>query len=285
MFAVVVVVTAALLPLRGPRPSQGGLRAPIHSGGLRPADLALEQEPVKPVKEITTDMFGNKLSEGQNGLCRTLLIMIVAGIFAGCVQGCCGRKFNTCLKVLTEVVRIVGSVASIITLIYVFTNAHNGTRLWDQYDHDEPFGGLTTACYWVIVFAVIQLIQCACACCCVGLLTAVMFTAVMMQPHPTVEKMKAEIESARDPAVESILTPEFKQKCADMFKQADTNGDGSLDASELRAFAAASLPQAVNDPLFFEAFDQNGDRKLDAEEFQAMMVYFELKTKPMVLVD
>jgi hypothetical protein len=237
---------------------------------------------VKPVKEITKDMFGNKLDGGQNGLCSTLLILIVAGIFAGCVQGCCGRKFNTCFKVFTELIRLVGSIASIITLIYVFTNWHNGTRLWDQYYHDG-LGGYTTACYWIIFFACFQLFQCACACCCVGLL----FTAFMMQPHPTVEKMKTEVRlDPRDPAVKAILTPEFKQKCADIFKQVDTNGDGSIDASELRAFAAATGgPATSNHPLFFEAFHQNGDKKLDAEEFQAMMVYFAMSSQPKVVVD
>ena len=64
-----------------------------------------------------------------------------------------------------------------------------------------------------------------------------------------------------------------------MFKEADKNGDGSLDASELRSFAAFSLPECVNDELFYEAFDKNGDKKLDAEEVYNMMTYFEMKKR------
>ena len=57
-------------------------------------------------------------------------------------------------------------------------------------------------------------------------------------------------------------------------------GDGSLDASELRAFAAASLPQSTQDnPLFYETFDKNGDKKLDKDEFYDMMVFFEVKKR------
>jgi hypothetical protein len=95
--------------------------------------------------------------------------------------------------------------------------------------------------------------------------------------RPTV--LQSRVPEARA-LYDSIVTPAFKQKCADMFRKADTNGDGSLDASELRAFAVASLPQeAVNDPLFFEAFDTNGDKKIDAKEFQLMMIYFELQSR------
>jgi Ca2+-binding EF-hand superfamily protein len=102
----------------------------------------------------------------------------------------------------------------------------------------------------------------------------------MMKPHPTVVKMRSEIDTS-EAAVNSILTSAFKKKCEDMFKEADKNGDGSLDASELRAFAAASLPECVDDPLFYEAFDVNGDQKLDVDEFEAMMIYFEMKKRKM----
>jgi hypothetical protein len=275
-----LLAAAALAPLgSGPAP-KGGLRA--KSGGLRPAGLALDQEPDKPVKEITKDMFGTKYKGGQAEMCSQYLIPIVAGIVAGIVKVC--TKAQGLMYMLLDAISFTGSVFAFLTLFLVFGNAHNGTRLWDQYDNDESYGGLDTSCFWVVVFAVWQVMQCACLCCCAGLLV----TAAVATPHPTVFKMMDEIEKTKQERdfnkatgkiLESCKSPEFKKKCEDMFKEADKNGDGSLDASELRSFAAFSLPECVNDELFYEAFDKNGDKKLDAEEFYNMMTYFEMKKR------
>jgi hypothetical protein len=271
LFFSMLAAAAALAPAHGPAP-KGGLRA--KRGGLRPAGLALEQE---PPKEITKDMFGQKFKGGQDELCYQYLIPIVAGIVAGCVKVC--TKAEGCCYMFLDAISFTGSIFGILTLFLVFGNAHNGTRLWDQLDNSKSYGGLSTSCYWVVVLAVWQCVQCACLCCCTGLLV----TAVVAGgPHPTVVRMKMELDAKRElkEMVSKIQTPEFRKKCDDMFTEADKNGDGSLDASELRAFAAASLPQSTQDnPLFYETFDKNGDKKLDKDEFYDMMVFFEVKKR------
>jgi len=265
------VAAAALAPSHGPAP-KGGLRA--KSGGRRPAGLALEQE---PPKEITKDMFGQKFEGGQDELCYQYLMPIVAGIVAGCVKVCC--VWNPPCYMFLDAISFIGSIFGILTLFLVFGNAHNGTRLWDQLDNSKSNGGLSTSCYWVVVLAVWQCVQCACLCCCTGLLVT---AAVAGGPNPTVSLMKMEMDAKRElkQMVSKIKTPEFRKKCDDMFQEADKNGDGSLDASELRAFAVASLPQsAQDDPLFYETFDKNGDKQLSKDEFYEMMVFFEVNKR------
>ena len=75
-----------------------------------------------------------------------------------------------------------------------------------------------------MVLAVWQCVQCACLCCCTGLLV----TAVVAGgPHPTVVRMKMELDAKRElkEMVSKIQTPEFRKKCDDMFTEADKNGD------------------------------------------------------------
>jgi len=159
-----LVAAAALAPSHGPAP-KGGLRA--KAGGPRPAGLALEQNPDDKTvhgKEMTKDPFGTEF-KSQNGLCQYYLYPIIAGIVAGILK--IVTKAEGCLYMLFDAVSTVGSIMALFTLFFVFGGWSNGTRLWDQYDNDKSYGGLSPACFWVVVLAVWQVAQCACICCCV----------------------------------------------------------------------------------------------------------------------
>jgi hypothetical protein len=263
MLALALLVAAAGL--------QPSLRKSTQKDEFHVATYALQKQgaETEPVKEITRDMFGFKFQDGQNGMCKMLMFMVCAGIFAQCVEGCMGGLggFDPLTKLACQFLQILGSGASTLTLIYVFTNWHNGTRIWDQYTSGAD---LSTACYWVMVLAVFQLAMCGCLCCCTA--TVIIGAATM---HPTLKRMKTE-----DPDIE--ITPKMVKMCEECFNLADKNKDGKVDAAELREFAKEGLVDALgvinaatirNDPLFLEAFDKNGDHKLDLEEFTAMMAY------------
>ena len=165
LFFSMLAAAAALAPSHGPAP-KGGLRA--KSGGPRPAGLALEQNPDDKTvhgKEITKDMFGTKY-KSQNDLCYQYMIPIGAGIVAGILKVC--TKADGFLHMALDTISTIGSVVAIFTLFFVFGSAHNGTRLWDQYDNDKSYGGLSPSCFWCVVLAVWQVVQCACLCCCLG---------------------------------------------------------------------------------------------------------------------
>ena len=78
-----------------------------------------------------------------------------------------------------------------------------------------------------MVLAVWQCVQCACLCCCVVPVAAVATALVAGGPHPTVVRMKMELDAKRElkEMVSKIQTPEFRKKCDDMFAEADKNGD------------------------------------------------------------
>ena len=87
-------------------------------------------------------MFGTKY-KSQNDLCYQYMIPIGAGIVAGILKVC--TKADGCLHMLLDAVSMTGSIVAIFTLFFVFGSAHNGTRLWDQYDNDKSYGGLSPA--------------------------------------------------------------------------------------------------------------------------------------------
>jgi hypothetical protein len=178
LFFSMLVAAAALAPSHGPAP-KGGLRA--KSGGpYRPASLALEQDPDDKTvhgKEITKDMFGTK-HKSQNAMCKYYLYPIIAGIVAGILKVM--TKAEGFLYMLFDAISMVGSVMALFTLFFVFGGWSNGTRLWDQYDNDESYGGLSPSCFWVVVLAVWQVAQCACLCCCVGVGGVAMGAAAAM---------------------------------------------------------------------------------------------------------
>ena len=95
------------------------------------------------MKEITKDMFGTKYKGGQAEMCSQYLIPIVAGIVAGIVKVC--TKAQGLMYMLLDAISFTGSCFAFLTLFLVFGNAHNGTRLWDQYDNDKSYGGLSPA--------------------------------------------------------------------------------------------------------------------------------------------
>jgi len=68
---------------------------------------------------------------------------------------------------------------------------------------------------------------------------------------------------------------EFKDKCDELFKKADTDGNGTLDAKELKKTVADILGADADSQseLILLAFDENHDSKLEEDEFFELMKY------------
>jgi len=187
--------------------------------------------------------------------CSLLLFTIMGSVLAAC---CC-----TLSPSATTAVRVVGGVASLAALVYVFA-----AGIWTRW---QLGGELGTSCGLLLFFVIVNIVEIALACCC----GAIYVTAVVVEKlaHPTVEKMQRRVTEAQPEPPEK-----FKERCAELFRRADTDGDGFVDAEEMRHAAGVFLPKEVEavvrkDPLFLDMFDANGDQKLSPEEFETFVLY------------
>merc|ERR1719353_903401 len=93
------------------------------------------------------------------------------------------------------------------------------------------------------------------------------------------EKKEQELQQHAPDSIKHINEPSFREKCEKAFKEADADGNGKLDLSELRHVVAFDLTDEEKEmvqsmELWDEAFvkqDANKDNFIDMEEFVEVM--------------
>lgn len=97
--------------------------------------------------------------------------------------------------------------------------------------------------------------------------------------HQKYEEEKGKLSGPRREYYESEL---FQRKCDGMFDKLDTDGNGTLDMSELQPMIAEEfqeLDEMTRGPfgaMLKSAFDENGDSKVEKDEFKHMMQFISM---------
>jgi hypothetical protein len=183
--------------------------------------------------------------------CKVISCLILAGWLAPCFG-------------VPALGNLLGAVGSIGAICYVFVGP-----VYGEYSAGVDVGFW---CVFCLVIAVLDLIRLCCVCCCVGGIVAY---AVM---NPAVVQMAAAMQDLTPEQRAYFSSPEFKQKCEQLFIAAGGTPGGTLHTRELRkatlsAVSPADAAKLQQDPLFKLAFDQNKDEQLDFASFQQVMMY------------
>jgi len=119
---------------------------------------------------------------------------------------------------------------------------------------------------------------------CVKLASAVALTPMVMEQirNQAVQEIRADFDKMVKELPEDQRTyytsGEFKNLCDDMFDNADTDKNGSLDMDELRKPVLEKYgAQLEDDDNFVMAFDKNKNSTVERDEFRELIKYFELK--------
>jgi len=78
------------------------------------------------------------------------------------------------------------------------------------------------------------------------------------------------------------VSKEFKDKCDQLFLEADTDSEGALDLCKLRGPALGKLTRGVTEDagcFFALAFDKNGNTKIEQDGFYELMQYFDMRQR------
>jgi len=119
---------------------------------------------------------------------------------------------------------------------------------------------------------------------CMKLASAVALTPMVMEQirNQAVQEIRADFDKMVKELPEDqrayYTSGEFKNLCDDMFDNADTDKNGSLDMDELRKPVLEKYgAQLEDDDNFVMAFDKNKNSTVERDEFRELIKYFELK--------
>lgn len=130
-------------------------------------------------------------------------------------------------------------------------------------------------CWWVIFLAVSLSIALCCFCCCAGLLVGLFNKLKNERIVEMKEEYDKKARSLSGPRKEYYDSDFFKQKCNDIFDEADIDNNGILDMCELSDIVEDMLgKQAIGKSILLqECFDESHDSQVEKLEFVEMMKY------------
>lgn len=139
-------------------------------------------------------------------------------------------------------------------------------------------------CAAIAPVALIMYFYFACCFCCCGMFVAASLMARMAAER---QQKEAELLEHAPASIKHIQEPSFREKCEKAFKEADADGNGKLDLSELQHVVAFDLTDEEKEMvqsmhLWDEAFvkqDVNKDNFIDMEEFVEVMKWVQVTVK------
>jgi len=166
----------------------------------------------------------------------------------------------------------------LVLIAYVF-----GSGLWSHWWSGKPTDPFCRFSCWLVsiwIFPFLCMIGCFCCGLSVAFGAAVLIKNVSIKRmHQMYEEEKGKLSGPRREYYDSEL---FQRKCDDMFDKLDTDGNGTLDMSELQPMIEEefqgqdAMTRGPGGQLLTSAFDENGDSKVQKDEFKHMMQFISM---------
>merc|ERR1711879_1041419 len=167
-----------------------------------------------------------------------------------------------------------------------YSYQHGIVNQWMAGKLDSP--GKFNYCAGVAGAAIVMYAISACWCCCAG--GVVVYTISKKLKRDREQRMEA-LEKTDPELFRTVSTHiesgDFKAKCEKAFKEADADGNGKLDLTELQHVVLFDLSEeekaeVTKHHLFDEAFvkkDANHDNFIDQSEFTEVMKWVQVTAK------
>lgn len=195
-------------------------------------------------------------------------------ILAWAIVVCCGGCIYAFLG------PVAGYFCQFFTIVFIIVYVII-SGIYGAWRAGQPIGFACQIVCWLVFF---NLLICCCECLCGFCVGVPLITAWLAIRNESIKQMHQEYTEKRQtlsgPRREYYESEFFQDKCDRMFRQADSDGNGSLSMAELHPVIVQEIgdmqEMQVKCMFIHEAFGANRDSSVERAEFFHMMQYLSL---------